>query len=69
VEDAIDPGVGLADVRTVGDPVDRDRPIAVVHARTAADAEMAAQRLRQAVTVGAEPNAGSGPPILRRMAR
>ena len=68
-EDRIDPGVGLADVRGVGDAVDRDRPIAIVHARSAADCEMAAQRLRQAVTVSPKPNAGSGPPILRRMAR
>jgi thymidine phosphorylase len=68
-EDAIDPAVGLADVRGVGDAVDRDRPIAIVHARSAADSEMAAQRLRQAVTVSPEPNAGSGPPVLRRMAR
>jgi thymidine phosphorylase len=69
VEDTIDPGVGLADVRGVGDAVDRDRPIAIVHARSAADAEMAAKRLREAVTVSDEPSAGSGPPILRRMAR
>ena len=69
VEDAIDPSVGLADVRGVGDAVDRDRPIAIVHARSAADAERAAKRLREAVTVSDEPSAGSGPPILRRMAR
>jgi thymidine phosphorylase len=68
-EDAIDPLVGLADVRGVGDAVDRDRPIAIVHARSAADWEMAAQRLRQAVAVSPEPNAGTGPPILRRMVR
>ena len=68
-EDAIDPGVGLADVRGVGDAVDRDRPIAIVHARSAADAETAAHRLRGAVTISDEPSAGSGPPILRRMAR
>jgi len=69
VEDAIDPSVGLAHVRGVGDMVDRDRPIAIVHARSAAEAEMAAKRLREAVTVSDEPGAGSGPPILRRMAR
>ena len=69
VEDAIDPSVGLADVRGVGDAVDRDRPIAIVHARSVADADRAAKRLREAVTVSDEPSAGSGPPILRRMAR
>jgi len=69
VENAIDYGVGLADVRGVGDAVGRERPIAIVHARSAADAETAAKRLREAVTIGDEPSAGSGPPILRRMAR
>jgi len=68
VEDAIDSAVGLAAVRGVGDAVDRERPIAIVHARSAADAEAAAKMLREAVTVSAEPNAGSASPILRRMA-
>ena len=69
VEDAIDSAVGLAAVRGVGDAVDRERPIAIVHARSTADAEAAAKRLREAVTVSAEPNAGSASPILRRMTR
>jgi thymidine phosphorylase len=69
VEDTIDPAVGLAHVRGVGDAVDRDRPIAIVHARSAADAETAAKRVQEAVTVSNEPNAGSTSPILRRMAR
>jgi thymidine phosphorylase len=69
VEDTIDPAVGLAEVRGVGDAVDRDRPIAIVHARSAADAEAAAKRVREAVTVSDEPNAGCTSPILRRMAR
>jgi len=68
VEDSIDPAVGLAEVRGVGDVVDRDRPIAIVHARSAADAEAAAMRLREAVTVGDEPGAASASPVLRRMA-
>jgi len=68
VEDSIDPAVGLAEVRGVGDVVDRDRPIAIVHARSAADAEAAAKRLREAVTVGDEPSAASASPVLRRMA-
>jgi thymidine phosphorylase len=69
VEDTIDPAVGLADVRGVGDSVDRDRPIAIVHARSTTEAATAAARLREAVTVSAEPNAGSTSPIMRRMAR
>ena len=67
VEDSIDPAVGLAEVCGVGEVVDRDRPIAIVHARSAADAEAAAIRLREAVTVGDEPGAASASPVLRRM--
>jgi thymidine phosphorylase len=69
VEDAIDSAVGLAGVRGVGDTVDRERPLAIVHARSTAAAEAAAKKLREAITVSAEPNAGSASPILRRMAR
>jgi thymidine phosphorylase len=69
VEDAIDSAVGLAAVRGVGDAVDRERPIAIVHARSTAGAEAAAKKLREAVTVSAQPNAGSASPILRRMTR
>ena len=69
IHDAIDPAVGLAAVRGVGDAVDRERPITIVHARSTADAEAAAARLREAVTVSPEPNAGPASPILRRMAR
>ena len=68
VEDSIDPAVGLTEVRAVGEAVDRDRPIAVVHARSVTDAEAAAKRLREAVTVGDEPSAGGTSPVLRRMA-
>jgi thymidine phosphorylase len=64
VEDAVDPAVGLADVRGPGDPVGPDRPLAVVHARTAADADAAAATLQAAVEV-AEPPAVSSP-VLRR---
>jgi thymidine phosphorylase len=67
VEDAIDPAVGLADVRGVGDTVSRERPIAVVHARSPADAEAAAATLRRAVTVGDPPDAAARSPVLRRL--
>ena len=46
-----------------------ERPITIVHARSTADAEAAAARLRETVTVSPEPNAGPASPILRRMAR
>ena len=67
VEDAIDPAVGLAEVRGVGEAVGRDRPLAIVHARSAGDAEAAAHRVRQAVTVREEPTAATASPVLRRM--
>jgi thymidine phosphorylase len=65
-EDAIDPAVGLADVCGVGDAVGPDRPLAVVHARSAADAETAATMLRQALVVG-DTAGPPGPPVLRRL--
>jgi thymidine phosphorylase len=66
-EDAIDSAVGLADVRGPGDAVSPDRPLAVVHARSTADAEAAARALREAVTVGDEPMVAVGSPVLRRI--
>jgi thymidine phosphorylase len=65
-EDAIDVAVGLADVRGVGDAVGAGRPLAVVHARTAADVEAAAATLRRAISVG-DAAAAPGTPVLRRM--
>jgi thymidine phosphorylase len=67
-EDAVDPAVGLADIRGPGDAVGPDRPLAVVHARSAAEAEAAAAALRAAVTVGQEPPPTLGSPVLRRIA-
>jgi thymidine phosphorylase len=66
-DDVIDPAVGLADVRGVGDAVSADQPIAIVHARTSADAEAAAMTLRAAVTVSTEPTGIPGPAVLRRI--
>jgi len=65
-EDAIDPAVGLADVCGVGDAVGPDRPLAVVHARSAADADAAAAVLRQALPVG-DTVTRPGSPVLRRI--
>jgi thymidine phosphorylase len=66
-EDDVDPAVGLSDVRGPGDAVSPDRPIAVVHARSEADAESAAATLRRAVKVGDDPPAVAGSPVLRRV--
>ena len=51
-EDRIDPAVGLSDVAGIGETVDADRPIAVVHSRDASQANEAAAMVRAAVTVG-----------------
>jgi thymidine phosphorylase len=66
-EDDVDPAVGLSDVRGPGDAVSAERPIAVVHARSEADAESAAATLRRAVKIGDEPPAAAGSPVLRRI--
>ena len=66
-EDAIDTAVGLADVRGVGDAVDAHRPLAVIHARTVAQAEAAAAALRCAVSVGEVAPPAIGSPVLGRI--
>jgi thymidine phosphorylase len=66
-DDAIDPAVGLTDVRGPGDRVGPDRPLAVVHARSPADAEVAARVLRGAVTVADGPPPPADGPMLRRI--
>jgi thymidine phosphorylase len=68
IEDAIDTAVGLAEVRGIGERVSRDRPIAVVHARSLGAAEAAAAALRRAISVGDAPiSAALASPVLRRM--
>ena len=53
---AVDHSVGLVDVAGLGEEVGQGaRPLAVVHARDAATAEQAAQRLRAAFDVGEAP--------------
>jgi thymidine phosphorylase len=64
---SIDPAVGLADLHGPGERVYADRPLAVVHARSAADAETAAGALRAAVTVGDEAPPRASSPVLRRI--
>jgi thymidine phosphorylase len=66
-DDVIDLAVGLADVRGVGDAVSKERPLAVVHARTEAAAEIAAAAVRRAMVVGDAADA-PGAPVLRRLA-
>jgi thymidine phosphorylase len=66
-EGVVDPVVGLADLSGPGDSVDANRPLAVVHARSMADATAAADTVREAMTVGDEPPAPIGPPVLERI--
>jgi thymidine phosphorylase len=66
-DDVIDHAVGLTDIAPVGAAVGPDRPLAVVHARSDADADAAIAALRAAVRVGDEPP-GDRPVIAGRIA-
>jgi thymidine phosphorylase len=66
-EDAVDPAVGLTDVRGPGDLAGPDRPLAVVHARSTADATDAAKAVRAAMVVGNGSAASVTAPILQRI--
>ncbi|MEQ8331661.1 thymidine phosphorylase [Nisaea sp.] len=50
-EDRIDHSVGLSDIAGLGDRVDGDHPLAIVHARTEADAARAGAALKAAFTI------------------
>jgi thymidine phosphorylase len=52
---AIDHSVGLTEIAPIGAEVGPDRPLALVHARTEADADAAGAALRAAIEVGDEP--------------
>ena len=49
---SVDHSVGFTDIVEIGDSVDSQRPIAMVHARSEAAAERAAEQLRAAFTIG-----------------
>ncbi len=53
--EAVDPAVGFAEMCATGEEVGEDRPLAVVHAATQADARDAADHLRAAVVLGDAP--------------
>ncbi len=67
-DDDIDLAVGLTDVRGIGDFVGHDRPIAVIHGRSHAGIEAAAQALRKAITVSDEASVETSSPVLGRIA-
>jgi len=54
-DDTIDPAVGLTDVAGIGETVGRDRPLCLIHARTADDAARAAAVIRAAVAISDAP--------------
>ena len=66
VEDDVDHAVGLSEVAGIGEYVDGERPLAVVHARTESEAQFAADGLRAAFTIGAAA-AEPGPVIASRI--
>jgi len=63
----IDHAVGFTRMAPIGAAVGPERPLCLVHARSAAQAEGAAAEIRAAITVGDEPPV-SGPVVLERIA-
>ncbi|MBB3185279.1 thymidine phosphorylase [Halomonas fontilapidosi] len=53
--EAIDPAVGLSRIASLGEAVDAERPLALVHAASADDADRAARQVRDAIQVGDGP--------------
>ncbi len=65
-QDAVNHAVGLTDLAGIGDDVDHERPLGIVHAQTEEDAEAAARALRRAYKLGDGP-AESGITVLERI--
>ncbi|MCK5575457.1 MAG: hypothetical protein KAI28_06555, partial [Sphingomonadales bacterium] len=51
-DQAIDPSVGLSQIKGIGDHVDSDTPICLIHARDENSAQDAMRRVVDAVTLG-----------------
>jgi thymidine phosphorylase len=66
VGDQIDHAVGLSAVAGLGEHVDQDHPFAIVHARSQADAEAAANTLRASYSIG-DARPATGPVIASRI--
>jgi thymidine phosphorylase len=64
-QDPVDHAVGLTHLAGLGDTVGADRPLAVVHARTKAQAADAAALLRSAYRVGGRAGAANAPVLDR----
>ncbi|OJJ12896.1 thymidine phosphorylase [Alphaproteobacteria bacterium AO1-B] len=66
--DVIDPSVGFTSLAGVGNSVDADSPLAIVHARNEEEAEAAAIALRAAYTVGSAKDVMDRPSVVERVA-
>jgi len=66
-DQSIDFAVGFTRVAPIGAAVGPERPLCLVHARSAAQAEIAAAEIRAAITIADEPPA-PGPVVLERIA-
>jgi thymidine phosphorylase len=66
VQDDVDHSVGLTDLVGVGEYVDHDRPLAIVHARNDSEAMLAADALRAAFVVDDGPSE-PGPVVASRI--
>ncbi len=51
VDDILDLSVGFTNIASIGTKLDKDRPLAVIHAATKSDAELAANNLKHAYTI------------------
>jgi thymidine phosphorylase len=54
-DDKLDLSVGFTDIAGIGTAVDRERPLAVVHAASEADAQRAIRSMRSACTIASSP--------------
>jgi len=66
-EHNIDPAVGFTGLAGIGERVDDARPLGIVHARTEAAADVAAEALCNAYDVAEAATAEAGPLILERL--
>jgi thymidine phosphorylase len=67
VEDDIDHSVGLSEISGVGEYVDDDHPLAIVHARSGSDAAEAAKQVSAAYSIGDGPPGQIGPVVAGRI--
>ncbi|TDO01473.1 MULTISPECIES: thymidine phosphorylase [Halomonas] len=65
--EAIDPAVGLSHIASLDETVDAQRPLALIHAASAADADRAARQVSKAIKVGDGP--ATPPPLIHDVIR